>query len=160
MGGFGVDDLLSAWLEARRFDNAHPDLRDYHARRLAALEAAFGVDLPELGDGPASGAQSPDDPQPRHLRRLFETTGQDILSLQSPFSRYLEAPEPIRALHARHATAINVALKGARDAHTALLVDLLELGWGLDKNRRVPDEDVDRHGFDSGQPPPDEEDYW
>ena len=69
---FGVGDLLDAFLEKRRWSKAHPDLRDYHARRYAALAAALSADLddpPERGAGaessrpgwyPALAAERPD----------------------------------------------------------------------------------------------------
>lgn len=43
--GFGVGALIGAYLEKRHWANAHSDLRDYHARRYAALAAALGADL-------------------------------------------------------------------------------------------------------------------
>jgi len=49
---FNRGDLLHAWLEERKYRNAHENLRDYHGRAAKAYGTAFGIDLdhPPGGD--------------------------------------------------------------------------------------------------------------
>ncbi len=166
------DDLLSAWLEARRFENAHPDLRDFHARRLDAIQAAFDVDLARGTGGTAAtpswlseaareiAPSRPVEISRRHLKRLFDSATLGYLGTGSPFARYLEAPLAVAALHQRHRNSFHQASSAIHGAHRALLLDLLELIWGLDAEAQVERSAVVANGFDPDERAPEPEDYW
>jgi hypothetical protein len=166
------DDLLSAWLDARRFEKAHDDLRDFHERRLNAMQAAFGVDLARGTGGtiatPAWLVETLREIAPgrpieiarHHLMRLFDLATEGYLMTGSPFAAYLEAPPTIAALHQRHRRSFDQASDAVRSAHRALLLDLLELLWGLDAETRVDRAAVIANGFDPDEREPEPEDYW
>ena len=168
------DDLLMAWLDAQRYASAHVDLETFHTRRLAAMETAFLVDLRQ---GPRSLPEGLPvwlvESMPEHMRsglaggrnpaalqRLFLRATDWLLKSGSAFGGYLEAPPLVAALYQRHRDALDEAAEAVRRGHRALLLDLLELLWGLDAEKRVDRARVVAAGFDPDEREPEPEDYW
>lgn len=145
------EDLLDAWLDTRRYERAHDDLRLFHARRLEALQSALSTDLargPREAPPSAPGwflegapeSQRPELSSPRRIRGLqllFEAATVGLLSADSPFGGYLETPPAVAALYERHHRALRDAAQATERARRQLLLDLLELMWGLSPDVRV-----------------------
>jgi hypothetical protein len=151
---FSREDLLSAWLEWKRWGNAHVDLRTYYEARVRALSAAFGVELDELEEGPG---------RPAWIRRchyeLFRKTAEDYNRVHNPFSDYFEEG-PEAQFSVPHAARICSAADGLREAYRHLLLDLMDAIWNLGPDHRVTAEALRDHGFDPSAPAPDPVDYW
>src|SRR5262245_49845585 len=100
------EDLLDAWLDARRYQRAHEDLRLFHSRRLRALQAVFATEL-ERGpsQSPASApdwllqgvpAGAPDSwvrqlsssRRALRLQPLFQAATEGFLAADSPFGGF------------------------------------------------------------------------
>lgn len=132
---FGVDDLIAAYLAKRRWAKAHPDLRDHHGRRYAALADALDADL----DGPPKRAPGAEVSMPSWypglvareggfpaswselvesdgsaLATLFRSIVERLEKLGSPFGGFMEAPRVLHGFHTEHAHKVDVS---ARDAH-------------------------------------------
>ncbi|MGE3795695.1 MAG: hypothetical protein AB7I38_17470 [Dehalococcoidia bacterium] len=165
------EDLVSAWIDFRRYADKHPDLRDFHRRRYSAMATAFGVDLEAP---PQQRAPDPpwllDDlselqtthPLPRHttpLVRLLNRTVEYLLASGSPFDGYLEAPPDIAVLYQRRGHGFFEAHDMRRRACRALLLDLVELIWGLGTEAVVDRSAVRVAGFDPDERAPEPEDY-
>jgi hypothetical protein len=146
MNTYGVPELAQAMVNARRFRDAAPQLRDHHARRLAALQAALGMRASVVGRREAD-ALSP----------LLEATLAQMTRSCSPFDSYLEAPASIHALHFHHAGPIRDAANALHRTQLALLIDLLGLIYGIAGASASVDE-VARHGFDPTTREPEIED--
>ena len=146
---FDREDLLDAWLQARRLTDVHEDLRDYYVPRYRALSAALGIDL----------TSQPKDPDARWIHRLFIKSAERSERLSSPFADYIEEG-PEGGLYARHGAAIQDALDAAFEAYWALLLDCMREIWRIDERIAVSREDLLRHGFDPAAPAPDPVDYW
>lgn len=148
---FSREDLLSAWLDWKRWSNAHVDLRTYYKARALALSAAFGVDLDEIPDEPAS--------EKRWHYGLFRKTAEDYNGVHNPFSDYfVEGPES--EFSVPHEARIRSAADGLRDGYRDLLLDLMTGIWDLRPDQRVSADALREHGFDPSAPAPIPEDYW
>jgi hypothetical protein len=165
------DDLISAWIDSRRYEDKHPDLRAFHRRRYSAMATAFGVDLE------APPQQRAPDPQwllndlselqtmrptPRHtapLLRLLGRTVEHLLASGSPFDGYLEAPPDIAVLYQRRGHGFHEAHAMKTRACRALLLDLVELIWGLGPEAAVDRSALRVAGFDPDERAPEPEDY-
>jgi hypothetical protein len=146
VAGYGVRALAATLVEARRWNKAVPELRDYHAAKRAALLTALGADdTGQLRSG---------------LDVLLDATVERLAGSASPFEVFLEALRPIVALYQRHGQDINAAAAGLRAALMALLVDLIVEVYAIPLDRSVTDEDLRQHGFDVRTPEPDPIDFW
>ena len=97
VGELGVRDLAEALVAARRWRSAASELRDYHVRRLAALQVAFGADAdPDVVLSDRAGRGS--------IRYLFDATVTMLAEARSPFSSFLAGP-------VRSSTCISVMAK-------------------------------------------------
>jgi hypothetical protein len=144
---FSLKDLMLARRDARRFRNAHPDLRDYHAGRADALGRAFGLEPGKTrGD--------------RGLLSLLEATESQLDAVASPFERFLEAPKSVVALHRRHGEAITACIDALGGALVDLLIDLVADILQLDRGTTVSETAVRDCGFDPARPAPDPYEYF
>jgi hypothetical protein len=150
MTSYDREDLLDAYLAARRWSNAHDDLRTYYGNRYEALAAAFSVDL----DHPLKTTEA------SWLNGLFVVTREKYDLLTSPFAGYLEAPPPIIGLYSVHGERVRSDFDAVRASCFRLLVDIASEVWGLPADRMVTIEDAQRYGFDPTQAAPDPDDYW
>lgn len=174
--GFNREDLLTAWLDFRGLRHAHEDLWNYHLTRLHAYEEAFGVDL-ERGPGRFPDRRPPwhavadedlgrrlpwppPDGEMEWLQGLLRRAADAFQAAGTPFDDYLETPSIVLPLSRRRSRDLREAAERTRLAERALLLDILELLWGLDASTRVSSEEVRRHGFDPAAPAPDPLDYW
>jgi hypothetical protein len=146
MAEYGVRELAKSIVEARRWRNAVPDLRDYHSAKLAALRQALRADDTGLRRSGLDG--------------LLGAAVDRLVQCSSPFDDFLEAPAPVVALHQRHGRDVDAAVAGLRGALLALLVDLITEGYAVPAGRTVTDEDLRQAGFDPRTPAPDPLDYW
>jgi hypothetical protein len=111
--------------------------------------------MPEHMRSALSGGQSPAGPQ-----RLFLRTTEWFLNAGSVFGVYMEAPPLFVALRERHRDNMDEAAEAVRQTHRALLLDLLELLWGLGPETRVERARVTAAGFDPDERAPEPEEYW
>jgi hypothetical protein len=146
MVDYGVRALAETIVEAHRWRNALPELRDYHATKRSALLTALGAD--ETG------------PRRADLDGLLDATVERLASASSPFEDFLEAPDQVIALHRRHGQHIDTALTGLRAALMALLVDLVVEAYAIPRDRTVTGEELLPHGFDPRTAEPDPLDFW
>lgn len=142
--GLGLRNLLQAREAARTYRTAHPDLRDFHASRAAAMSAALGVNV----DGPPPAA----DPV---LVDLLQRVIASIALQRSPFDEYLEMPRHVVELWRRHGRRIDAATTELEHRLLDFAVELVALVWGLDPGTRVPVAELAAHGFDPSTPEPD-----
>jgi hypothetical protein len=140
--------LVAAWLTQRRWVHAHPDLRDFHARRHRAMADAFGVQLSVF---PATADVG--------LKLLFEDAVRVIEATRTPFSGFLEADEQIHALYRAHGPAMSEAANALVAECRLLLEELVGVIWGLDRERVVSRGEIRACGFDPGAPQPDAADF-
>jgi hypothetical protein len=177
--------LVHAWLDRTRFEQAHPDLRDYHAAHYRALAAAFGVDLdldlvPDRDDGQAAATPawlvawladhpdrharaiglSPLELDRRSLHGLLTTTRDFYLRTSSPFERYLETPATIVAFGRHYGERIGNPLEELRAAYFDLMCELVGCVYGVADDPIVSDDDLRAHGFDLDERAPEPLDYW
>ena len=146
MVDYGVQALADSLVRARQWRNAVPELRDYHATKRAALVRALGADEARL--------------RRSSLDALLDSTVERLTRSANPFEDYLEAPEPVIALHHRHGRDIDRAATALHTALMALLVELVVEGYGIPRDRAVTGEELRRHGFDPRSPEPDPLDFW
>jgi hypothetical protein len=144
-----LTDLVTAWLDLRRYRAAHPELATYYANRYPALAAAFGAPL-DLGP-PKSSDEA--------LYRLLQRTVDTYERTASPFAVYLEAPPPIVDLHREHAGSIDTGVDLLRAALFRLVLDLVGVLWSLPPEMTVEPEELRYHGFDPLSPQPDPLDF-
>ena len=147
---FGRRDLVSAYLSARRHRQAAEELRDFHQRRYRALASALGCDL---DTGPEHGGQ----PAARHLIR---STIESFEAVGTPFDGLMEASAQIAALYEKHGAVLSDTADLLRFQHKALLVDLVELAYGLGPDRVVTEDELRAAGFDLDTREPDPLDFW
>lgn len=171
---FDRRDLLHAWLQGLALAHAHEDLSTYYRARSTAMQAAFGVCLDK-----ESHFLSPPEPWPswvddslaarwpehargdrRPLHLLLRETAREYQSTASPFAGWIEVPHLIWVLSMRHGAEIHKAIDRLTSAHIALMLDLLELMWGLTDAHTVHADALKAHGFDPTALAPDPEDYW
>jgi hypothetical protein len=138
---------LTAYLEARlsaaRYESKHPDLASYHGARYRALRAVFGIDLEQL---------------PTPLDWTFDAAVQCINGTSGAFDGSMESHPGLRQVFDRHYGHIARAVRSLRDAHLALMRDIVETAFGP-CDRVVTSEELSNVGFDDSDPP-DSVDYW
>ena len=83
-----------------------------------------------------------------------------LLSLNSPFASYLEAPDAVINMWRVHGGRINATMAAAEECLTDLLIDLVAEIWEVPASLFVTDSDLRRHGFDTSRSAPDPDDYW
>ena len=142
-----MNDLIGAYLAARRHRHAHGDLRDHHGARSAAVAAAFAIHLEK--------------PPPSHdgLGELLADVLSRLENLDSPFDGYLEAPKSIAELYHRHGRRIAEANAALRTSLLELAVDLVAAVWRIEPGTTVSYTRIREHGFDMTRPAPDPLDY-
>jgi hypothetical protein len=147
---YTLDDLANALLDARRYERAAEELRDYFVPRAATFRQAFGM----AGDHGAD----PRDPR-RHLGHLLDRTVRSMLSFSSPTSGYLEAPRELVEFAERFRPDISRASaeldRELRKMLLALLEELVAPG-----RTTVTGRDLLAHGFDPATKAPDPDDFW
>lgn len=147
-GRYGLQDLVRAWLDLRRYGRADPSLATFHAQRYSALAAAFSV---ELEKAPARFH----DP----LYDLLQRTAGIYGEAQSPFDVYLEAPPVIISLHRLHGQDLDAAVEALRTSTTDLLGSLVATLWEKPADMTVGPDELLRHGFDPAAAEPDPFDF-
>ena len=145
---FGLPDLVEAHLSARRYAEAHPDLREHYAARASAVGAALRIDL----SAPPADADD--------LVRLLAETLCSIERLRSPFDGYLEASAPVVAMHGRHAAGIAASRARLHAELVELAVSIVASAWNKPRDVSVTVDELVAHGFDPRGSSPDPSDYW
>lgn len=142
------EDLIDAWVACKRPE--HRDLATWNARRLAALEQAFGLRLDD-----------PDGARERSLWLLFDAAADSAAAITSPWAGFLEASLVTRRLAEAGVAGRRVeALAGdldqlarrSREGHRRMLSELFGLLW--DVGGTVTSDDLRGHGFDDVAPRP------
>jgi hypothetical protein len=146
---FTLRDLVIAQREARRNANSHPDLRDYHRARAAALAHAFGIDLERTPPSPDRG-----------LSLIRQTTEMQLAGVASPFADFLEMPKSVDVIAQAHGPALNAAVDALHARLLDLLVDLVAQQWRVASDLSVPRAAVAASGLDWDAPGPDPLDYF
>jgi hypothetical protein len=178
-GTFAFADLVGGWRDAREWQHAHPDLAGFYAQRYVALAKAFNADLhvppPKAPAFPkwllerhaaVSGGVPPfedvvwwsDWHRPLHdlalhLEDLFR-------QLDSPFSRYLEAPWVIGAARDCFGDDVSRPLIAAQAAVSHTASELLAALYPDAATQTVSAADLRANGYDFDSPAPDPLDYW
>jgi hypothetical protein len=147
-GQYGLQDLVSAWLDLRRYGNADPSLATFHVQRYSALAAAFGVWL----EKPPVRFHDP-------LYDLLQRTAGIYGEARSPFDVYLEAPLAIITLHRLHGQDLDAAVEALHTSTTDLLVSLVATLWEKPADMTVGPDELLRHGFDPAAAEPDPLDF-
>ena len=150
---FNRGDLLHAWLEERKYQNAHEKLRDYHGRAAKAYGTAFGIDLAHPPGGDAG-----DDAL--SLYRLLLHVVESRQACGSPFAGYMAAPRIISDLYQSYGKRLEEDLGRLIGTHDELLLALMGKIWetGVFKDS-VTREELRECGHPDG-PEPDPIDYW
>jgi len=161
--------LIESYIDCQRHAKAPAEKRDWHMRRYHALASAFGCLLEKPGDGPAVPASwlaSHDTPLPFgpgiwsdpnarwSLHHLFLSTVDAYRSIDTPFSRFVDIPPAVVAMHSRHSATIDARVADLRASYMALIEDLVEAIWGIGADRVITGSELRRHGFDPGERAP------
>ncbi len=146
---YTYEDLISAYLDARRFQNAHADLKAYHTELYRYLSRLFEADF----DKPVPTA----DWRREALWRLFHSTIRRYEETSSPFAGILEAPKEITELYRLHGKRLSESCNQLKQHYFLLLCDLHKRIYG-DTGSPITSEDLKRQGFDDSTEP-DEYDY-
>lgn len=165
--------LVGAWRDARQWANAHPELAKHYNARYRAFAAAFEAELddcpkiaPPLPDWLAkhiaeSNRDVPrDDHWHREIHRFALETEDRYRHLADPFAGYLEIPAEMLAVRDRFSPPIAKPLASARDAITAMVLELLVVLYPHAAERVISADELRHHGFDPAVPGPDPDDYW
>ena len=91
---------------------------------------------------------------------MITSTVESLESVATPFDGMMEAPRQTAELYVRHGPDLHNAAELLRAHHRALLVDLVELAYGLASSRSVTEDDLRSAGFDPSTPAPDPVDFW
>lgn len=120
MNPYDIKAFIRVYLEALKFEKALPDLKDYHQNRYEALCQAFGFDF----------RQVPKEFEIQMLMGLFQNCARIINGTEGAFGGYLEAPQSIAKIHARHGLIISRSAEALNKAHIALMTDIAEQVYG------------------------------
>lgn len=158
---FTREDLLYAWLRARRYRDAHKDLREYHSRVYSAFCKAFGVNLdtPPPMRPEATGADSQQGPFPDFLYDFFTSISEKREACSSPFSGLMAAPPVIHELYRSYHERIDVALGRLVNIYGELMIELIGIIWGIPEEKAVSQTTLNKCGFPREEEP-DFDDFW
>jgi hypothetical protein len=145
----GWQSFVDAYATYRASRNTHPDLADFYRSRYDVVCNLVGVDAAATGDF---------DREQRVVRKLLDQFADAIPTLNSPFSRYLEAPSSIVRLYGSFGPGINeLFVRQKRNYLDVMDACAAEL-WGACPVE-VTDDDLCR--YDVGRRnEPDEVDYF
>ena len=149
---FDRTDLIQAWLELRRYQNAHEDLQIYHQAASNAFSTAFGIDLEKAPEGVGF-------PDESGLHSLFLNVAENYGATVSPFSGYMCATREIASVYQRFGEALEEVATSTRRLHKTVLVDLVGRIWGDEVPMCVSQEKLENCGH-PGFNAPDPIDYW
>lgn len=142
-------DLVAAYLDARRWHNAAPELRDWHAARYEAIADIFGA---QLDKPPADGDFA--------LGLLVGEVVASIEGNRSPFSNHLEVPESFIPYIERNAARIAPLQARVADELRGMLADLVGDVWDAPAQAVVADAELRDRGHDPAAPEPDPFDFF
>ncbi|MEO8179807.1 MAG: hypothetical protein ABI895_13320 [Deltaproteobacteria bacterium] len=141
---YDIKAFLGAHIDTVRYVRAHKDLATYYTGLYQALCRAFGFDLTQL---------------PSPLSIVFKSAVRGHLDTRSPLAGFMEGPPIIGELEQRHSQRIGEAVLALREAHIALLLDILEHAHGPLCAKVVDSTKLRELGFDDATFP-DPDDYW
>src|ERR1035437_5591459 len=145
-------DLVSTWLEMRKYRNAHEDLRTYYVAAYSAFAKAFGIDLD------VSPLKSPH-PELDFFHRFFLQVAFAYGEVRTPFSNYLCATKEIVALYQKHKRALAKVESSTCKLYMKMLLEMVGLIWGGDAAMQVSWDELVACGHPEGNAP-DPVDYW
>jgi hypothetical protein len=141
---YDIRAFLGAHINTVQYARAHKDLATYYRGLYQALCQAFGFDLAQL---------------PSSLSSLFKSAVRCQLNTRSPFAGFMEGPPIIGELDQRHSQRMGEALRALREAHIALMLDILDRAHGALCAKVVDSTNLREVGFDDATVP-DPDDYW
>lgn len=145
----GWQPFMEAYAAHRASRGTHPDLANFYRRRYEVFCDLIGIELTQAeGDGWKGRAEW----------ELLDAFAVAIPTLNSPFSRYLEAPSSIVALYGSFAPSINELFASQRRNYLDVMAACAARLWGVCPVL-VTDDDLCRYGVGRRQEP-DEVDYF
>ena len=147
---YTLDDLASALLSARLYEQAADELRDYHVPRAAAFRRAFGM---------KEDAELVWRRREQAAAHLLHSTLSSMLSFRAPHEGYLAAPRELVELAEPFLPEIMRASGELQVALRKLLLSLLEVLVAPGR-ATVTGHDLLAHGFDPARAAPDPLDFW
>ena len=169
---YTFSDLVDAWRDARRWENAHKDIASHHGDRYRAFSEAFGADLgqvpdpaPPLPDWMRMWGESLDESASAsdwgHFVYPFILKSEELAGgLDGPWAGYLEAPTAINNIYARYSPDVNASFGRACSETLAMCRELLAELFPAAAAKTVTAGDLRAAGFDPEREAPDSFDYF
>jgi hypothetical protein len=145
----GWQAFMDAYATYRANRKKHPDLADFYRRRYEVFCDLVGID-PGNTEGLDRSQQA--------VRRLLDQFADAVPTLNSPFSRYLEAPSSIVELYGPFGARINDLFVRQKGNYVDVMAACAAELWGACPVE-VTDDDLCRHGV-GRRDEPDEVDYF
>lgn len=143
---YGYKDLIKAYIQKKRYENAAPGLRDYHAGLYSHLKSFFGVDLDRIEQNANLKSQF------HGLDRLFRDSLEKYLGISSPFSRFLEAPKQICDLHDTYGRKLSEIEGKYKQVCFDLMCEIYGIVFGR-TDKQITSDELKKHGFDDSLEP-------
>lgn len=115
MATYDIKAFIWIHISAVRYERAQPEVTAFYAGFYQALCRGFGFDLRRLPEG---------------LPYAFDSAVGAILAARGAFDGSMEVPRLVGPLLERHSHRIGVAVEAVRQAHFALLLDIVEGVYG------------------------------
>jgi len=143
--------LVSAYVNAQRYQNAAPELRNYWSRLSLTLQLLLNVGI----DQPFTERllhMEEDENALVGILALFRNTVSSLLSISTPFAGFVEAPPVVYKRYREDGPKFHAKAREYRKMHENYLVVLLQSIYG-DVSTVVTSEDLREAGFDDSQIP-------
>jgi hypothetical protein len=149
---YNYKDLIKAYISAKRYQNASPELRDYYAGLYSCLSSFFGIDLHEIEQNANLKSQY------CGLDSLFHKALDRYLGISSPFSDFLEAPRNICDLHDTYGIKLSELEDKYKGVCFGLMCEIHRIIFGA-TDKQITSDELKKLGFDDSQEP-DELDFF
>jgi len=149
---YNYKDLIKAYISAKRYQDASPELRDYYADLYSCLSSFFGIDLIEIEQKANLKSQY------CGLDSLFHKALDQYLGISSPFSGFLEAPRRICDLYKKYGKRLTEIENAYKAACFDLMREIYKIVFGA-TDKQITSDELKRLGFDDSEEP-DELDFF
>lgn len=150
---YNTRDFLDAWFAKRRYQNAHEDLKGYHAAVYHAFSQAFGIDLefPPTQNDPSF--------EKRDLHASFMMTALSLENLKSPFAGVMAGSQSFVEIYQKYRETMHEKLYDLQLVYLSILDEFIQHIWTDQCSGEVSSEQLIECGH-PGWKAPDPIDYW
>ena len=160
---YSLLDLVRAYLDLRRWRDAHEDLRTHYGARYRALARAFDVEVEQVLAQAADPREL--DPEERHLERhALAAIAQDAVrqyeQTSTPFAGCLAAPRIVANVCGPHEKVLSALADATSEALVLLVRDVVAALVPDAAGASVDGARLRELGFDDERAAPDPLDYF